>query len=82
MNSLMPEYLDDFVTIYLDDLLIYSETIEQHRTQVRKFLLKLRAAGIPIDIDKCEFHVEEVKYLGLILTPGGLKMDPTKVEAI
>jgi len=82
MNSLMPEYLDDFVTIYLDDLLIYSETIEEHRVQVRKVLLKLREAGIPVDIDKCEFHVEEVKYLGLILTPGGLKMDLSKVEAI
>ena len=75
MNSLMPEYLDDFVTIYPDDL-------EEHRIQVRKVLLKLRAAGIPVDIDKCEFHVEEVKYLGLILTPGGLKMDPSKVEAV
>jgi hypothetical protein len=82
MNSLMPEYLDEFVTIYLDDLLIYSENLKDHVKHVRKVLLKLRAAGIPADIDKCEFHVQEVKYLGLILTPGGLKMDPTKVEAI
>jgi hypothetical protein len=82
MNSLMPEFLDEFVTIYLDDLLIYSENLDSHIQHVRKVLLKLRAAGIPADIDKCEFHVQEVKYLGLILTPGGLKMDPSKVDAI
>jgi hypothetical protein len=57
MNSLMPEYLDDFVTIYLDDLLIYTENLVDHVQHVRKVLSKLRAAGIPADIDKCEFHV-------------------------
>jgi hypothetical protein len=45
-------------------------------------LLKLRAAGIPVDIDKCEFYIEEVKYLGLILTLGSLKIDLAKVKAI
>jgi hypothetical protein len=82
MNSLMPEYLDEFVTIYLDDLLIYSADLDEHKQHVRKVLLRLREAGLPVDVDKCEFHVQEVKYLGLILTPGGLKMDPIKVEAI
>jgi hypothetical protein len=57
MNSLMPEFLDEFVTIYLDDLLIYSENLKDHIKHVRKVLLKLRAASIPADIDKCEFHV-------------------------
>jgi hypothetical protein len=82
MNSLILEFLDEFVTIYLDDLLIYSANLEEHKVHVRKVLLKLREVGLPIDIDKCEFHVQEVKYLGLILTPNGLKMDPTKVKAI
>jgi hypothetical protein len=82
MNSLMPEYLDEFVTIYLDDLLIYSADLDEHKQHVRKVLLRLREAGLPVDVDKCEFHIQEVKYLGLILTPGGLKMDPIKVEAI
>jgi transposase InsO family protein/predicted aspartyl protease len=82
MNNIMQQYLDDFVTVYLDDLLIYSSTLGEHRLHVRKVLVKLREAGLPVDIDKCEFHVQEVKYLGLILTPGGLKMDLAKVEAI
>jgi hypothetical protein len=82
MNNVIQEFLDDFVTVYLDDLLIYSASLEEHRTHVRSVLLKLRAAGLPVDIDKCEFHVQEVKYLGLIITPEGLNMDPVKVEAI
>ena len=82
MNDMMHEYLDEFVTVYLDDLLIYSPDLQSHKQHVRKVLLKLRAAGLPVDIDKCEFHVQEVKYLGLIITPEGLKMDPVKVEAI
>jgi hypothetical protein len=57
MNNTMREYLDDFVTVYLDDLLIYSASLNEHRSHVRKVLLKLREAGLPVDIDKCEFHV-------------------------
>jgi hypothetical protein len=82
MNNTMREHLDDFVTVYLDDLLIYSASLDEHRSHVRKVLLKLREAGLPVDIDKCEFHVQEVKYLSLIITPEGLEMDPVKVEAI
>jgi hypothetical protein len=82
MNNTMREYLDDFVTVYLDDLLIYSASLNEHHSHVRKVLLKLREVGLPVDIGKCEFHVQEVKYLGLIITPEGLKMDPVKVEAI
>jgi hypothetical protein len=57
MNNTMREYLDDFVTVYLNDLLIYSASLNEHRSHVRKVLLKLREVGLPVDIDKCEFHV-------------------------
>ena len=45
-------------------------------------LTKLREFGIQADVDKCEFHVSETKYLGLIISTDGIKMDPAKVEAI
>ena len=45
-------------------------------------LAKLREFGIQADVDKCEFHVAETKYLGLIISTDGIKMDPAKVEAI
>ncbi|KAM0691543.1 hypothetical protein Q7P36_007742 [Cladosporium allicinum] len=68
MNNTMQAYLDEFVTVYLDDLLIYSATLEEHQAHMQKVLLKLRDANLPVDIDKCEFHVQEVKYLAGVLS--------------
>ena len=82
INDLLWEYLNDFCTAYLDDILIYSTSIKEHRQHVRKVLTKLREARIQADVDKCEFHVTETKYLGLIISVDGIKMDPAKVDAI
>ena len=82
INDIIKEFLDDFVTCYLNDLLIYSETYEEHVKHIKAILEKLREANLPIDIDKCEFYVQKVKYLGLIIITEGIEMDPTKVEAI
>ena len=56
--------------------------MKEHRQHVQKVLAKLREAGILADMDKCEFHVTETKYLGLIISTEGIKMDPAKVDAI
>ena len=82
INNLLWEYLNEFCTAYLDDILIYSTSMKEHRQHVRKVLTKLREAGIPADVDKCEFHVTETKYLGLMISTEGIKMDPAKVDAI
>lgn len=82
INDTLREFLDDFVSAYLDDALIFSDTEEEHPAQVRAVIEKLRDAGLQIDIDKSEFHVQETKYLGLIVSTDGLKMDPAKVTAI
>ena len=82
MNDTLFEYLNDFCQVYLDDILIYSKTEKEHKQQVRKVLLKLREAGLQVDIEKCEFHVQETTFLGLIVSTEGLRMDPSKVEAI
>ena len=82
INETLREYLDVFASAYLDDVLIYSNTREEHTVHVRKVLDKLREAGLFLDIDKCEFYVTEVKYLGLIITTEGVKMDPEKVKSI
>jgi hypothetical protein len=72
-------FLDDFCTAYIDDILIYSQNMKDHREHVRKVLAKLKEHGIQIDI---EFHVTETKYLGLIISGDGIRMDPEKVATI
>ena len=82
INDTLREYLDDFCTAYLDDILIYSEIESEHEIHVKRILIKLREAGLQVDITKCKFHVTEVAYLGLIVTTEGIKMDPAKIETV
>lgn len=84
INWTLRDYLDEFCSAYIDDILIYSSgSRNQHQEHVRKVLQRLREAGLQIDIDKCEFEVQETKYLGFILEAGkGLRMDPDKIKAI
>ena len=84
INWTLRDYLDEFCSAYVDDVLVYSEgTLEEHREHVRKVLRRLQDAGLQLDIDKCEFEVQSTKYLGFIIDAGvGVRMDPQKVEAI
>lgn len=82
INDTLREFLDVFCTAYLDDILIYSDSVEEHEIHVNRILDKLEHAGLQIDITKCEFYVTEVSYLGLIVTTDGIKMDPKKVDTI
>ena len=82
INDLLWEYLNEFCTAYLDDILIYSSSMKEHWQHVQKVLIKLQEAEIPVDVAKCEFHITKTKYLGLIISVDGIKMDPAKVESI
>jgi hypothetical protein len=82
INHTLHDYLDHFCTGYLDDILVFSETLKEHRTHVKKVLLRLREAKLFADIDKSEFEVTSTKYLGIIISTDGLRMDPQKIEAV
>lgn len=82
INHVLFDLLDNTCTAYLDDVLIYSSDKKEHRKHVDEVVSRLREAGLQIDIDKCEFETTKTKYLGLIITPGGIQMDPDKVSAI
>lgn len=61
--KVLPFGLNRFCTAYLDDILIYSRNLREHKEHVRSVLAKLREYGIQADINKCEFHVTETKYV-------------------
>lgn len=87
INETLKEYLDDFCSAYVDDVLVYTNgSLLEHEKKVRLVLKKLQLAGLGLDIDKCEFSVKKTKYLGFIISSEyGLptvKMDPEKVQAI
>lgn len=73
--------LDKCCIAYLD-VLIYSDNITEHRQHVREVVSRLAEAGLQIDINKCKFETKRTKYLGLIVTPSGIEMDPDKVSTI
>ena len=82
MNKALQPYLDVFCTAYIDDILIYSNTLEEHQEHVNLVLDALTATGLHLDINKCQFETQEVTYLGLIINTTGICMDPSKVDAI
>jgi len=82
INDVLWSYLDDFCTTFLDDIFIYSNTLEEHKEQVFKVLKALSDAGLHLKPEKCHFHKQEVKYLGFIITTNGIRMDPEKVSCV
>jgi hypothetical protein len=84
INWVLREYLDEFCSAYIDDILIFSSgSLADHRDKVKKVLQRLREAGLQLDIDKCEFDTKTVRYLGFVIEAGvGVRMEPEKVKAI
>jgi hypothetical protein len=82
INNVLCPYLDVFVTAYLGDILIYSNNLKDHRDHVLKVLEALSEAGLYLKPEKCEFHHQEVKYLGFIISSNSTKMDPAKVATV
>ena len=74
--------MDTFYTAYLDNILIYSEILEEHQIHVKKVLQVLSKVGLHLKPEKCKFHKMEVKYLGLIISVDRVKMDQKKVNAV
>ena len=82
MNDIFADMLDVCVVVYLDDILIYSHDKKTHAKQVKEVLRRLRKHKLYAKPEKCEFNKEKVEYLGYILTPDGLFMDPAKVKVL
>jgi hypothetical protein len=81
MNKVFMEELDKFVIVFIDDILIYSKSREDHEHHLRIVLERLRAHQLYGKLSKCEFWLENIAFLRHILTAEGIEVDPSKVEA-
>ena len=82
MNTIFHDVLNKFVVIYLDDILIFSDSPAQHDQHVRYVLEKLRSHNLFCKPEKCQFFQSSISYLGFVISDKGVNMDPTKVSAI
>lgn len=82
INEVLRRFLDRFCAAYIDDILIYSNDLASYRLHVKSVLQALEAAGLQLDVRKCEFETTEVKYLGMIISTTGVRMDPAKVDCL
>jgi hypothetical protein len=82
MNKVFMEYLDKFVVVFIDDILVYSKTVEEHAKHLRLVLQKLREHKLYAKLSKCEFWLKEVTFLGHVVSNGGISVDPSKVKDV
>ncbi|XP_070048662.1 uncharacterized mitochondrial protein AtMg00860-like [Nicotiana tomentosiformis] len=75
-------YIDSFVIVFIDDILIYSCSKEEHEQHMRVVLQTLREQKLYAKFSKCEFWLESVAFLGHIVSGKGIKVDPKKIEAV
>jgi hypothetical protein len=81
MNKVFMEYLDKFVVVFIDDILIFSKN-EEHDEHLRLVLQKLRENQLYAKLSKYEFWLKEVSFLGHIISEGEISVDPSKVESV
>ncbi|XP_071680330.1 uncharacterized protein [Lolium perenne] len=82
MNKVFMEFLDKFVIVFIDDILIYSKSKEEHEKHLRLILEKLREHHLYAKFSKCEFWLSEVGFPGHIISKEGIAVDPAKVAAV
>ena len=82
INDVLRDMLNHFVFVYLDDILIFSKSLDDHVSHVKCVLQRLLENRLFVKAEKCEFHVSSVQFLGFIVEKGQLKPDPAKVKAV
>jgi hypothetical protein len=82
VNNLFQEHLDDFVIVYLDNILIYSKLNSKHMQHVKKIMALLDSANLQLNGKQSEFHQEDVNFLGFTMGTQGVQMDQEKISSI
>jgi hypothetical protein len=82
MNGVFREYLGKFVIVFLDDILVYAKSEEEHGNHLRMVLQVLREHQLYSKLSKCSFYQKKIHYLGHIVSKDGISVDPEKIESI
>uniref|UniRef100_A0A8C1RNS1 Gypsy retrotransposon integrase-like protein 1 n=1 Tax=Cyprinus carpio TaxID=7962 RepID=A0A8C1RNS1_CYPCA len=82
IHEVLREFLHKFVLVYIDDILIYSRSLAEHRRHVAEVLQRLRAFQLYLKAEKCSFHQPSVQFLGYNINSSGIRMDEGKVNAV
>jgi hypothetical protein len=82
MNKVFMEYLNKFIVVFINDILVYSKSEEEHEEHLRLALQKLREHRLYAKLSKCEFWMKQVDFLGHVILKGGISMDPSKVQDV
>ncbi|WJZ92632.1 hypothetical protein VitviT2T_011617 [Vitis vinifera] len=82
MNRIYRPYLDHFVVVFVDDILIYSKSLEEHGHHLHLAIQTLREHQLYAKLEKCDFWIQEIQFLGHMVSKEGISVDPTKVEVV
>lgn len=82
MNTVLRDFINKICVVYMDDILVFSTSLTEHLTSIRKIFLALREARLKVQIDKCNFLRKETQFLGHVLTAQGVRPNPEKVSII
>jgi hypothetical protein len=82
MNKAFMEYLNKFVVVFIDDILVYSRSEEEHEEHLHLALQRLREHRLYAKLSKCEFWMKQVDFIGHVISKGGISMDPSKVQDV
>ncbi|XP_024961752.1 uncharacterized protein LOC112502152 [Cynara cardunculus var. scolymus] len=82
MNRVCGPYLDQFVIVFIDDILIYSKNEKEHEQHLRLILELLAKEQLYSKFSKCEFWLHEVQFLGHVVNTEGINVDPAKIDAV
>ena len=82
MNNVLHKYLDKFMVVFIDDILIYSKSKEEHEEHLKIVLQKLREHQLYAKFSKCNFFKDKIQYLVHVVTKEGILVDPEKIKSI
>lgn len=82
MNGIFHSYLDQFLVVVIDDILIYSKSEEEHNEHLKVVLQTVKEKKLYAKLSKCEFWLKEVSFLGHVISNDGIVVDPSKVDVV